>query len=1177
MENKKNAKFGHERIVGVGSSGRKQKIPASFARKFSLMLYFLFIFSSSLFSQITVNVKNETLKSSLKKIERVSEYKFFYSENLLGLNRLVSFDVKDASIEKTLQVLLEGKDIVYKIGKDHVVTLMLKNVSPENRPTQRKITGKVVDDKGEAVIGASVQLAGSSSVGTITDINGSFTLDDIPDTGSLVFSFIGYRTLNKPVKGSDFTKVILHENSKLLDEVVVVGYGTQRKRDVTTSISSIRASEIADVPATSLEQALVGRMAGVQITQPNGTPGAGFDIKVRGVGTVTAGSSPLYVIDGVPLSDDVGDATGITVSPLASIETSDIESIEVLKDASAAAIYGSRGSNGVVIITTKQGKQGKPVVKYNGYAGAQIITDKIDVLNAYEYAQLVFDGHNNAYRDQLESAGKAGLYNPYATNQERWDNLKTGAMNENQGWMLPPEILPYVKGEEGLVDTDWQDAVLRTGFITKHNLSVSGGDKSIKYMLSGNYQNEEGIVINSDFTKMGFRAKVDVNYKRLKFGGNINLTRNVYDLVNTEGRYGDDGVLSLALGAAPIYPIYNEKGEFDYAQNNTSYGQSKLNNPVAVATLIEDQMTSIQMLGTAYAEYKILKELSYKMQGSWNYNNNVRDYYRPASLPNSKDRTPPSNPTAESRTKNKYTWVWENTVNYHKKINKLHTINALAGWTAQRYQNNANRITVTDLPMNDLLHTIPGNSTATKYDSNREAWSLLSGIARAQYNYADRYLFSAAIRADGSSRFGRNNRWGYFPSVSGAWYMTEEGFMKPLSSWLTNLKLRASWGITGNMSIGNYASYGIIDGDNYVFGNQYTIGSKEKTYGNPDLSWEKTSQVNLGLELGLFNWLNLEVDIYKGMTSDMLLEVPIMEVSGFSTILQNIGKVENKGLEITLSTNLRLGKVQWTNSLNYAMNRNEVKSLGYATEMVTQANNVIDFITKVGEPIGNYYTYVTDGVYKNLAEIETDVANGIIVPNAHPGDFRFKKFGKDDVINADDRQITGNYLPDFTYGYSTSLKYKSLDFSLSLQGVYGNEIANINRRYLANMEGNANQLSIAKERWQSVDNPGSGKVYRANRSATGMNSVISTWHIEDGSYMRIREITLGYTLPKILLKRLGISNLRIYASAFNPFTFTKYSGYNPEVSTNSSPIMQGVDYGTYPLSKSLVAGINFSL
>lgn len=1127
--------------------------------------------------KVTINLQNVKLEKVFDAITKQTGLSVAYSRPTVNPDQNVSIIATNEELSDVLKRLFAGTNVAFEIGEEKIYLKDGKTSSNGSQQVKTKnVSGVIVDTNGEPVIGASVLVKGTTN-GTITDMDGKFTINDVPENSTLDISYIGYKTMTLKATDKNLSRLVLHEDTEVLDEVVVVGYGTQRKRDVTTSISSIRASEIASIATTSIEQALVGRMAGVQITQPNGTPGAGFDIKVRGVGTITAGSSPLYVVDGVPLSDDTSDATGITVSPLASIETSDIESIEVLKDASAAAIYGSRGSNGVVIITTKSGQEGKPVVKYNGYAGAQMVTDKIEVLNAYEYAKLVFDGHNNAYYDQLKLAGKTDLYNPYATNKERWNNLKTGSINENQGWMLPPEIMPYINGEQGLVDTDWQDEVLRTGFITKHNLSISGGNKNIKYLLSGNYQNEEGIVINSDFTRMGFRAKVDVNYKKWKFGGNINLTRNIYNLVNTEGRYGDDGVLSLALGAAPIYPVYDENGNFNYEHNNTSYGQSKLNNPVAVATLIEDQMVAIQMLGTSYVEYELLKNLKYKMQGSWNYNNYVRDYYRPAALPNSTDRMPPSNPTGESRTKNKYTWVWENTLNYKLKINKRHTLNALGGWTAQRYQTNANRLTATDLPKNDLIHTIPNNSTATKFDSNREAWTLLSGIARVQYNYSDKYLFSAAMRADGSSRFGKNSRWGYFPSVSGAWYVTEEKFMKPASSWLTNLKLRASWGITGNMSIGNYASYGLVNGDNYVFGGVYTIGSKESTYGNPDLSWEKTSQVNLGMEVGFFNWLNLEVDIYKGITSDMLLDVPVLEASGFSTILQNIGKIENKGLELTLSTNIKLKDVRWTNSANFAINRNKVLSLGGATEMISQANSVIDFITKVGEPIGNYYTYVTDGVYKNQAEIETDVMNGIIVPNAQPGDFRFKKFGKDDTINADDKQITGNYLPDFTYGYSTSLKYKTWDFSLSLQGVYGNEIANINRRYLANMEGNANQLAIAKDRWISEDEPGSGYVYKANRSATGMNSQISTWHIEDGSYMRIREITLGYYLPKRTLKNIGISNLRIYASAFNPFTFTKYSGYNPEVSTNDSPIMQGVDYGTYPLSKSIVVGINFSM
>lgn len=1149
----------------------KIKIPLEHRRL--VFVVFMFLLSCNIFPQVTIDIKNKSIKEAVKEIENKSVFKFFFNDDLKELDKVVSISFSDKDIDTVLKQLLTDSEIGYQKQEKNII-LLIPQKANQKQEKQKKITGVVKDEGGEHIIGATIMVKGATT-GTVTDIDGKFSLE-VPKGSSLIISYIGYLSQEIKFKGDKFDyQIVLKENLKVLDEVVVVGYGVQRKRDVTTSISSVRASDIQDMAVSSIEQALVGRMAGVQITQPNGTPGAGFDIKVRGVGTITAGSSPLYVIDGVPLSDDTGKATGISVSPLASIEMSDIESIEILKDASAAAIYGSRGSNGVVIITTKKGKDGKPIVQYNGHVGMQSVTKKIDVLNAYEYSQLVFDGHNAAYYDQLKNAGKTNLYDPWATNQQRWDNLKTGTLSENQGWMLPPEILPYVRGEKGLTDTDWQDAVLRTGFMQKHSLSVSGGNKNLRYLISGNYQDEEGVVINSSFTKMGFRTKVDMTHNKFKIGGNINLTRNVFDLVNTEGRYANDGVLSAALGAAPIYPVRNPDREFNYQHNNTSYGQSKINNPVAIASLIDDKMTALQMLATGYVEYKIMKSLNFKTQGSWNYNNYVRDSYRPAALPNSTDRMPPSNPTAESRTKNKYTWVWENTLNYKNKFGR-HAITGLGGWTAQKYLGNANRLTATDLPQNDILHTIPITAKATKYDSSKDEWSLLSALARAQYNYTDKYLFSVAIRADGSSRFGKNNKWGYFPSASAAWYMTEENFMKSVP-WISNLKLRTSWGVTGNMSIGNYASFGIVEGDNYPFGGGSSIGMKESTSGNPNIGWEKTSQVNIGAEIGLFKWLNLEVDVYQGTTTDMLLKVPVMEISGFSTVLQNIGKLTNKGIELTLSSNHKIGNVLWTNSFNYAANRNKVKSLGSANEIVTQSNSVIDFITKVGEPIGNYYTYVVDGVYQNQAEINADMANGIIVPNAQPGDFRFKKFGSDNIINADDKTITGNYLPDFTYGYSTHVKYRMFDFSLALQGVYGNEIANINRRYLANMEGNANQLGIARDRWVSESQQGSGKVYRANRNATGMNTVISSWHIEDGSYMRIREITFGFTFLKQTVSRLGISTLRIYGSAFNPFTFTNYSGYNPEVSTDSSPIMQGVDYGTYPLAKSFVFGINFTL
>jgi len=1117
--------------------------------------------------------KNITVNELIKRLGKEYPYSFFIADKDAA-EVTVSVEAKDATAEQVLTQAFTGKDLSF-IKKDKSITISLKAkpVATTQPVVEKTYSGTVSDATGEPVIGASVAIKGTT-IGTVTNADGKFTLK-APEGAIIEVSYIGYATLTITAGRQNELQINLSEDEQQLDEVIVVGYGTQRKRDVTTSISVIRASEIQDVAVSSIEQALAGRMAGVQITQPNGTPGAGFGIKVRGVGTITAGSAPLYVVDGVPLSDDVANATSMTVSPLASLDVTDIESIEVLKDASAAAIYGSRGSNGVVIVTTKKGVEGKPVINYKGHVGAQTITRKLDLLNAYEYSDLVFEGHNAVYYEQLRLAGKTDLYDPWATNEQRWAILRTGAINLNQAWMIPPEVLPYVKGEQGLTDTDWQDAIFRTGFIQKHNVSVSGGNQNIKFLVSGNYQSEEGIVINSDFNKMGFRTKLDMNYNKWKFGGNINVTRDMYNLVNTEGRYSDEGVISCAMVYSPQYPIYDENGNFDFQHRNLLYGNSQFNNPVAIATLTEDKMTAIQMLVVGYAEYEFFKGLSYMMQGSWNYNNYVRDYYKPASLPDGTNKTPPSSPVAESRTKNKYTWVWENTLNYKKEIGK-NNIAAFAGWTVEKYLGNFNRIQATDLPKNDLLHSIPSNSIAKYWDSGKEEWALLSAIGRIQYGYDNKYLFHAAIRADGSSRFGVNNRWGYFPSVSGAWYISEEDFMKPTSDWLSKLKIRASYGVTGNMSIGNYASLGIVDGDNYIFGNAVAIGMKESSLGNPDLGWEKNSQTDIGAEIGLFKWLNIEVDVYKGITTDMLLSVPVMRVSGFSTVLQNIGKLSNKGIELSLTTNNHIGKLTWINSLNYAANRNKVLSLGDAEEMIATTSNV-DFITKVGYPIGNYYTYVVDGVYMNQAEIDADIANGIIVPNARPGDLRFKKFGEDDTINGDDRTITGNYMPDFTYGYSTQLKYNGLDFALSLQGVYGNEIANIHRRYTANMEGNHNNTKIALQRWHSEADPGNGTVFCANRSQTGMNAQTSSWEIEDGSYMRIREITLGYTLPKALLSRIGISQLRVYTSAFNPFTFTEYSGYNPEVSLSSSTRYQGIDYGSYPLAKSIVFGLTFNL
>ncbi len=1127
---------------------------------------------------VTKEFKATPLNSVLKEVEKQTGFSIMYNNDDLNGSHTVTYTFKDASIEEVLKAVLP-KNLEFKLQNKMIVISRKDSQNTQQKPV-KNITGVIVDVKGEPVIGANVVVKGTTN-GVITDIDGNYTLNDVPADAVISISYIGYQPQEFKANSKTLAKVVLTEDSEMLDEVVVVGYGVQRKRDVTTAISSMKASELA-VPVSSVDQAIVGKMTGVQVTQPNGIPGGGFTIKVRGSGSITAGTDPLYVVDGFPMSSDAGSGTGQNVSPLSTINMNDIESIEVLKDASAAAIYGSRGANGVVIITTKKGKEGKdmkPTVQYDGYVGFQQRTKKIDMLNAYDYARLSYDAHNNAYLDLLANKGLEGSITD--TNEER--NLKLGNKPDitNQAYLLPPEIMPYINGQKGLTDTDWQDEVMRTALTHSHNLSLSGGNQSVRYFVSGNYGREEGIVIGSDFEQMGARGKVDVNYKKFSFGTNLSFNYSVYDIVPTEDRFKEETIVASALAMSPIMPVYNANGTYNFDQYRWQYAQPQIINPAALANEKEDQMKRYRFMGNVYGEYELYEGLKFRTSFGVDFNSYSRSYYRPSTLPNSLNPTPPSIPEGSKRDKNMLNWVWENTLSYNKTFHEDHQVSAVIGWSAQKESVNTSLIAGTGYP-NDLVHTVNAATSVTDWDATAYEWSLLSALARVQYSYKGKYMLSGALRADGSSRFGQNNRWGMFPSVSAGWYISEEDFMKATSSWLSSLKLRASYGISGNFNIGNYEYYALLGQANYIFGKgegSLSNGLYPSTAGNPDLGWEKTAMLNVGLEFGLFNMLTFELDLYTSTTSDMLLDVPVAEYSGFSTVPMNIGKVNNKGIEFSLSTTNTWGDFTWNNRFNISANRNKVVDLGGVDEMITTQESVT-FITKVGEPIGNYYTLVTDGVFANQSEIDNSQNPDISkrkyahVSGAKPGDFRFKDMNGDMEINENDRTITGNYMPDFTYGYSTELIYKNVDLSISMQGVQGNEIANIFRRYINNMEGGGNCQIDALDRWQSESNPGSGQVVRANRSATGMNGTTSTWHIEDGSYLRIKNITLGYTLPEKWLKNIGLSRARMYLSTQNPFTFTKYSGYNPEVNMKGTSLTPGIDYGTYPLAKSFVFGVN---
>jgi len=1121
--------------------------------------------------KLTISANNESLRSVLQKIEKLSSFRFVYPSDKINSKQLIRFSATNLSVAQILDKLLHERSLSYQqIGDNILIDRAVEKPAVKIRK-QTRISGKITDEIGKPIPGASIKIKGGNKA-TVSDEQGNYQLS-AAESDVLVFMFIGYDSFEQLVGSKTVINVNLKPSSNQMQEVVVIGYGTQNRKDVTTSVSSISGDQINNFAATGVDKALVGKLAGVQVLQPNGAPGGGISIKVRGTGTITAGSNPLYVVDGVALSDNDDNGPGFKINPLSMINPNDIESIDVLKDASAAAIYGSRGSNGVVIITTKRGKKEKLAISLNSYYGIQSTTKKIDMMDGYEYANLIYDAHNNTYFDLLQSKGLTGSATD--NNAVRLSKLGAAATNTSLAYLLPPEIFPYLNNEPGLTSTDWQDEIFRQAPMQSHTLSLAGGSDKVQFYISGNYLDQDGIVINSGYKKYGGRINLDAQFGKLKLGASINYNFGIYNYLPTEGRFNDnnENIIGGALAASPFFSVTNPDGSYNFGQYNWQYSQSNGANPVGLAMLKKDETFEKKLLTNVFAEYEIIKDLKYKVSFGTNISDFNRSTFRPSTLPNTVTRVVPSIPTGGYIANQATNWTAENTLTYKKRIGE-HSFQALGGFTLQKERSNASNIQATGFP-NDLVQTLNGATSVTTFTSEIKEWSLLSGLARLQYSFKDRYLFSAALRADGSSRFGANTKYGYFPSASAGWIVSDEDFLKN-SNLISSLKLRASYGVTGNFQIGNYAYLATLAASNYVFGSPnspaLSPGLYQNTPGNQDLGWEKTSAINLGADISLFKGLlNATVDVYSNKTSDLLLNVPVPLSTGYSTNLVNIGKVSNKGIELTLSSKQQMGSFSLTNTLNYSANRNKVLDLGGVNSIMTQAQSVIYFMTEVGKPVGNYYTLVNTGVYKDQADIDNTPAK---VPGAKPGDFKFADINGDGIIDGNDKTITGNYMPKFTYGYSGQLQYKMLDLAVSAQGVYGNTIANIAQRHYNSTESYANNTTDALGRWVSPTQTGNGITPRANRSATGLNAQMSTYHLSSGSYLRIREITLGLTLPDKMIKKAGLGSLRVYATAQNPFTFTKYNGYNPEVSVDTNPLTPGIDYGSYPLAKMFLLGLN---
>lgn len=1132
---------------------------------------------------LSINIKNAELTEVFDHIAKKTDFTFAYDPAQLKSVPRQDYQVDNQSL----------KTIFYNLSRQHdlKITRVNKVISVKRTQQQKtqiqddiKVSGTVKDEDGLLLPGATVQVVGLS-VGTITDMDGRFQLE-VPDGySSLSISYIGYQTATYQIDTRQTTdiRITLIMDISSLQEVVVIGYGQNSRKEVATSVVSVTAKDLRDQPVISLDEAIAGKMAGVQVSQTSGAPGSGFNIRVRGTGTITAGSSPLYVVDGVPLSDRIQNAGGTLesysdapINPLNSININDIESITVLKDAAAAAIYGSRGANGVVLITTKKGQSGKPRVNLESYVGFQNVTKKIDMLDAYGYANLKYDGHNNAYLDFLSDNGLSGSIND--PNSVREAN-GAGAGD----FKIPSELIPYVNDVSGLTNTDWQDAIFRTGAIQSHTLSVSGGNENIGYYLSGTFLNQEGVVISSGYQQYSVRLNLNANYEKVNFGVNFSPSRSIHDRVKAEGPYWADGVIGTALVSSPMFPVYDADGSFDYGQQNwrsangENWSDSYI-NPVALAELMVNDIYHNRTLGNAYFEYKPLEGLSFKTNIGVDINNFTRDYFRPKALPNRNLAIDETLGEGKNRTEDLINVLAEQTVNYNIEVGEGHSFSFLGGVTIQKENQSESYMSVRGFP-NDLVQTLNAALIIDNAGSQATSWALLSYLSRLQYNYKLKYFLSGSIRADGSSRFGAKSRWGYFPSVSAAWILSEESFLQGSGTFV---KLRASYGQTGNFNIGNFPWLSEFGQENYVLG--LSSGGSEigglapATLGNEDIRWEKTGTIDVGLELGFFNdQLSLEVDAYRSNTTDMLLTVPVPEVTGFSSALQNIGAVQNQGVEFSANGNMNFGELSLSVGGNISFNQNKVISLGPedAPIIVRGGSEGALYITRVGNEIGSYYTFVRDGIFTSQQELD----NYPHLPGTQVGDARVLDLNQDGELSEDDRAITGNYFPDYIFGFNARMSWKGIDLNAQLQGVQGNEVMNLQRRYVFNMEGHQNNMAQAANRYVSASDPGDGVTPRAYKGVKGNSGLISDWMIEDGSFVRIRNITLGYTLPDFLTSKVAVSNARIYASAQNPFTFSNYTGFNPEVSgsyNGSGSLARGEDYGTYPLARTISFGINLT-
>lgn len=999
------------------------------------------------------------------------------------------------------------------------------------------IAGIVRDSLDNGLPGVSVSVKGSN-VATSTDEFGKYQLK-VQKGQILLFRNIGYVDQEFLVNQDGSVNIKLLVASQDLDEVVVIGYGTQQKKDVTGSISTVSMKNIRGQAISSPDQALTGQVAGVTVSTSNGTPGGGPKIQLRGIGAIGAGSQPLYVIDGFPVPSSSDQQS----NPMSTINPSDIESMSVLKDASATAIYGSRGSNGVVIINTKKGSQGKAKIQFSGSTGLQEVpqSGRPDLMNGQEFAQF----RKEALEDQI-----------------RFEQGREPTIADI------PEI--YRNPEAIGVGTNWFDEVTKVAPMHDVNLSISGGNEVLRSYVSANYFKQEGVMLNTDFQRFAVRANVDANIsKKLKAGVNIAPTLTfLKGGVRGQGR--DEGFDI----SSPIPAAYNADGSYNtYIQSPGTFG---VPNPAMVLNETKNTTDRMKVLMSSFLEYSFLPNLKFKTTFNVDYEDASNEYFRPSTL-GGQNSPAPSVPSGSYNRGQYINWLNENTLNYDWTKND-HTIGALVGYSVQSQKNKNAGFNGSQFPDDDI-QTLNAAARITG-GTDISDWALISYLARVNYAFQDKYLVTATIRSDGSSRFGPENRWGTFPSVALGWRLSQEEFLKD-KAWVNDLKIRASYGQSGNFNIGNYSYLSNIGTNDYVFNGILASGRVMNSLGNPSLGWEKMKEVNIGLDfVTLNNRLSFTADYYQRNTQDLLLNVEIPQSAGFGSVTENRGDVLNRGFEFSVnSVNIAREHFSWNTDFNISVNRNKVVALGRSDDPIysgfSSEGNPTN-ITRIGSPVGMIFGYVVEGIYQN----EADLAKYPSFPGAIPGNMRFKDVNGDGQITpVEDFDVIGNPYPDFTWGLTNTLNYKKWDFRVMVVGAMGAEMLRATNFYSGNIDGVFNVRKEIADRWRSEADPGNGRVPTTNGTGRGrvMFRDTHSYSVEKTNYAWIKNITLGYTLPKGIAG--VINDVRIYGNVQNAFLFTNYSG-NPEGTNynrdDKGALVPGIDYSNYPVPRIFTLGVNFN-